>query len=402
MISISWTIYRVIALLELLFLTLIIVYDIYKSRKDASEHNTKTTVKKPKQQAKHIHILLYSLTRIYITICYIHSINLVLTQNNAYHISNNYGCYLRTIFSMIVYQTSRFVLYCLLLVRLYASYRTTTYEYSLKFIIIPLFVFILIFYMQTFKVVLHLDWSIQYDPLTIHSCHYIQLNPFLLLIERLYDMIISLSLCILFMKPLHKILKSRTVAHKCAVHSTNVTPKTAQIVEHTQYWIDMFAKTTLLTALAIFSSFIAVLIYALVFNSLVVIILDNIINVISVILMKKNHAKTYKITCGRFDSCCLCLCCCNYRSNLNSRPAVNFQTEQSDNNSTKSTTVELKEISCTAMKVISDKNSYITTTTMVPTIIQCSHVGSTDNNDVNRKEIEIKSEVSTVTSDLER
>eukprot|EP01083_Nonionella_stella_P193912 715612_1 len=134
--------YRIFAVIELLTLALIILYDHY--------HAYFTQTKSPSQQQRNPRwTKAYRiLSEAYIILTFFYTLNLVLSQNNAYQISTDHGCYIRIVLNSIIYNSSKAALYSLLVSRLCASYNGTHYYISSK-IIIALFISICIYYIYS-------------------------------------------------------------------------------------------------------------------------------------------------------------------------------------------------------------------------------------------------------------
>eukprot|EP01083_Nonionella_stella_P194489 717349_1 len=197
----TWTIYRIVAAFELLILTIIIVYDHYQSHS-----------KQPKNPVSPINprwTKTYRiLSHIFVILAFLYTINLVLSQSNAYQISSDYGCYVRVVVNTVLYNTCKAVLYCLLVSRLCASYDGTPFRYS-RSIIISLFVSFGIY--TTYAIVniitVMSGYFVGFDTSQISSCLFYATDVVSVLVVLLFDLILSIILLVLFLKPIHKLLK---------------------------------------------------------------------------------------------------------------------------------------------------------------------------------------------------
>eukprot|EP01084_Bolivina_argentea_P040467 74790_1 len=318
MAPLSWSIFRTIGILELLFMSMIIMYDFYHSMKAAQNITTNNT--KKTKWMKCLHLFTHS----YVIFCYMYSFNIVLTQNNAYNITDSQGCSIRISVNVVIFQTGKFNLYLLLITRLCASYSGSAHQYSMKLVIIPFYSSCALWYIYCWYIFVSSNtwYDIQYNASLIDSCEFIaHIIP--MAAWHLSDLILSIILLILFLKPLHKLLKnSRT----CAPNTTN------------KRFISLIVRTSVLTSWAIVSTFCSVLLYV-VANSYVVLLLDNIINVISVILMKSQNRIIYETICGKCNECCLCLCCsyCNTSDEVKLSNVIQQNKSNSTVNSAEST-----------------------------------------------------------------
>eukprot|EP01083_Nonionella_stella_P129758 393753_1 len=283
-----WTIYRIFAAFELLILFIIIFYDHYQS------HSAQTKKLNPRNPrwTKTYRVL----SEIFILLTLFYTINLVLSQNNAYHISSDYGCYVRIVVNSILYNTSKAALYSLLVSRLCASYDGTPFKYS-RSIIVSLFASIGIYtiYNAVNIITVMSGYFVGFDTSQISSCLFYARDVFSVLVVLLFDLIISIILLVLFLKPIHKLLKQN---------------------KDDPDFIQMIVKTSTLTSWVIFTSVFSIAIYAVFLQSIIVLILDNLMNVVGVLLMKQIHHNVYKKACRPFSKCCLCLCCCGYQTNF--------------------------------------------------------------------------------------
>eukprot|EP01084_Bolivina_argentea_P028859 53603_1 len=294
----------IIYLSTLFWLTIIIAFEIYKTYKvSISATKQKSTNHKV---TKRLRICLHLITYSYIFISYVHSLLVVLEQTDSYKITSNNGCYIRHIIHATTYQTSKMLINCLLVMRLYCSYSGTSYQYSLKFTFIPLLTSIVLLYFCTVAIVVTWNWGIKYDPYSMPICIIpwsSSKNTILVFIVQLVELVISVVLSILFMKSLYNIIKS---LNNVGANKNNVEYR------NNQYFVRILSKTIFLTLVVIFSTFLTTIIYILILTDKIVPLVDHFINIMAVILMKKNHDKIYQTLCNEFENCCFCLLCCKY------------------------------------------------------------------------------------------
>eukprot|EP01084_Bolivina_argentea_P129587 228852_1 len=203
----SWRIIRAICVSELLFMSAVIIYDFYRTKKLNQSNQTTDTNKITKW------IRGYKrLTYLYIIFVYIHSFSLVLSQTTLYGITDSNGCWIKININAQLNQTVKSILYCLLITRLMASYANTTHQYSLRKVIIPFYIFIGLHYIYSIVVNFFIgNDTYPYDPNLINSCAYAPDDsekgriyvPMILM-----DIIMSIICLILFLRPLHKLLKN--------------------------------------------------------------------------------------------------------------------------------------------------------------------------------------------------
>ena len=197
---------------------------------------------------------------------------------------HKYGSY-----RLIVYHLGRFMLYLVWITQIHKSYKGSSYAYSTRFIIAPMYILNIVFIVVCVSF-LDFYWLRSHSENGLWCI--VEYEWGMLILVALFDVFFSVSTLILFIRPLTKIIKQGQSGSKAEQKDVSK-------------FVHIIAKKTILISITIASSNIFV---PFEFFGIPLVPVDDAVNSICVILMLHLYKDLYKRCCGKMENhiwwCC--------------------------------------------------------------------------------------------------
>ena len=252
----------------------------------------------PEKEKQKRHCIL-NILDIYVIVCFLmHSAYDAVTNIMFYAESvslSDEWCLEYGYWRSVTYQLGKFSLYLMWITQIYVSYKESSYGYSLRFVIIPMYILDVIFIVLFVSFLNHHLYNAYSDG---YTCT-IEWNWATLFgTLAVFDAFLNISTLFLFVRPLIQILKAQ-----------KITPRRLSEDKSTHKFVRLIVKKIILVVVAIISSN---LFLTFEFFGIPLVPIDDVVNTICILMMLSLHRNSYEKVCGNTET--KLLECTVYRS----------------------------------------------------------------------------------------
>ena len=259
----------------------LIIYMYYSSCKKAEYDNYNMTI---------YHALTRILTIVTLFLYFVYSIISALDcfVIDPFQPDSFLSCRWIAIIQMTLYQYTRSSLYLLIVTRLPLAFNDSAFSYSTCLIITLYSIVIIYTIAATIVNIFYIDgtWG-QY------FCIW-EVKQFILIEMIIFDLIFGVVTLYLFTIPLVKIMRISYILNQ-------------GIPQHDEIFTNLVVRYTNLSSLCLLSTSVSLALF-IIFDSIIIMVLDNIIVSISIVFMSKYYRTSYDKLCGCCHNCWLKLC----------------------------------------------------------------------------------------------